>query len=277
MNYLQNYFPVLLSIIMVFFSIAANSQSSRISYELSYKPDPTQKDKIVKKNYTLDIFNGESIFRTEMRRESDSITIKKGFGSGYNTNPNYELYLTKDLNNAIFKKSFVSPISRDKFFIKIDDELNWKILPETIVITNLNCQKAEVEYGGRQWIAWFTKDIPLFEGPYYFYGLPGLIIQIQDVSEDYIFTATEIRKLEYDSLYKMNDGKEITWKQYEELMQTFFNSPYASVRVQGKKVYTDNGSGGYKEIDYRERTKDTQKMLLKNNNLIELNRKIKYK
>lgn len=277
MNYLQNYFPVLLSIIMVFFSIAANSQSSRISYELSYKPDPTQKDNIVKRNYTLDIFNGESIFRTEMRRESDSITIKKGFGSGYNTNPNYELYLTKDLNNAIFKKSFVSPISRDKFFIKIDDELNWKILPETIVITNLNCQKAEVEYGGRQWIAWFTKDIPLFEGPYYFYGLPGLIIQIQDVSEDYIFTATEIRKLEYDSLYKMNDGKEITWKQYEELMQTFFNSPYASVRVQGKKVYTDNGSGGYKEIDYRERTIETQAMLLKNNNLIELNRKIKYK
>ena len=277
MNYLQNYFPVLLSIIMVFFSIAANSQSSRISYELSYKPDPTQKDKIVKKNYTLDIFNGESIFRTEMRRESDSITIKKGFGSGYNTNPNYELYLTKELNNEIFKKSFVSPISRDKFFIKIDDELKWKILPETIVMTNLNCQKAEVEYGGRQWIAWFTKDIPLFEGPYYFHGLPGLIIQIQDVAEDFIFTATEIKKLEYNSLYKINDGKEITWKQYEELMQAFFNSPYASVRVQGKKVYTDNGSGGYKEIDYRERTIETQAMLLKNNNLIELNRKIKYK
>ena len=277
MNYVRNYFLVLLSVIMVFFSIIGSSQSSRISYELSYKPDPTQKDNIVKRNYTLDIFNGESIFRTEMRKESDSIIIKKGFGSGYNTNPNYELYLTKDLNNEIFKKSFVSPISRDKFFIKIDDELKWKILPETIVMTNLNCQKAEVEYGGRQWIAWFTKDIPLFEGPYYFHGLPGLIIQIQDVAEDFIFTATEIKKLEYNSLYKINDGKEITWKQYEELMQTFFNSPYASVRVQGKKVYTDNGSGGYKEIDYRERTKDTQKMLLKNNNLIELNRKIKYK
>jgi GLPGLI family protein len=277
MNYVRNYFLVLLSVIMVFFSIIGSSQSSRISYELSYKPDPTQKDNIVKRNYTLDIFNGESIFRTEMRKESDSIIIKKGFGSGYNTNPNYELYLTKDLNNEIFKKSFVSPISRDKFFIKIDDELKWKILPETIVMTNLNCQKAEVEYGGRQWIAWFTKDIPLFEGPYYFHGLPGLIIQIQDVAEDFIFTATEIKKLEYNSLYKINDGKEITWKQYEELMQAFFNSPYASVRVQGKKVYTDNGSGGYKEIDYRERTKDTQKMLLKNNNLIELNRKIKYK
>lgn len=60
-------------------------------------------------------------------------------------------------------------------------------------------------------------------------------------------------------------------------MQTFFDNPYTSVRVQEKSVYTDNGSGGYKEIDFRERTKDTQSMLLKNNNLIELNRKIKYK
>ena len=81
---------------------------------------------------------------------------------------------------AIFKKSFVSPISRDKFFIKIDDELNWKILPETIVITNLNCQKAEVEYGGRQWIAWFTSEIPISDGPYKFRGLPGLIIEVFD-------------------------------------------------------------------------------------------------
>ena len=103
MNYVRNYFLVLLSVIMVFFSIIGSSQSSRISYELSYKPDPTQKDNIVKRNYTLDIFNGESIFRTEMRKESDSIIIKKGFGSGYNTNPNYELYLTKDLNSHSLK------------------------------------------------------------------------------------------------------------------------------------------------------------------------------
>ena len=150
-------------------------------------------------------------------------------------------------------------------------------MPETTLMTNLICQKAEVEYGGRQWTTWFTKDVSLFEGPYYFHGLPGLILQIQDSEEDFVFAATEISKLEYDALYKIDDGREITWNQYEEIMQTFYDSPYASVRVQGKKVYTDNGSGGYKEIDYRERTKETQAMLLKNNNLIELNHKIKYK
>lgn len=273
----QNIFSVILSVLVIFANITLMAQTTRVSYELSYKPDPSQKDKVIKQNYTLDIFNGESIFRTELRRESDSLIIKTGLGSGYNTNPNYELYLTKDLNKQVFKKSFVSPISRDKFFIKIDEELKWKILPETTVMTNLICQKAEVEYGGRQWTAWFTKDVSLFEGPYYFHGLPGLILQIQDSEEDFVFAATEISRLEYDALYKIGDGREITWNQYEEIMQTFYDSPYSSIRVQGKKVYTDNGSGGYKEIDYRERTKETQKMLENNNNPIELNRKIKYR
>lgn len=272
----QNYFYFSVNFIIFLININCTAQISNISYELVYKPDPLQNDKKIQ-NYTLDILNGESIFRTDMRRESDSIINKKGFGSGYNTNPNYELYLTKDLKKENFKKSFVLPISRDKFFIRIDDKLIWKILPETILIKNLNCQKAEVEYGGRNWIAWFTKDIPLFDGPYYFHGLPGLILKIEDSNEDFVFTATEIKTIENGSLFKILEGKEISWKQYEELLQTFFNNPYTSVQIQGKKVYTDNGNGGYKEIDYKQRIKETQAMLLKNNNLIELNHKIEYK
>lgn len=41
------------------------------------------------------------------------------------------------------------------------------------------------------------------------------------------------------------------------------------------KAYTENESGGYKEINYREKTKKMQTMLLKNP--IELNHKIDYK
>lgn len=276
MNIKQNYLSVVLSLLLVSFSVNGLSQITSVSYELIYKPDPAEKQKTVKSYYKLDVLNGESIFRTESRRESDSLLTATGLGLGYNTNPNYELYLTKELHNNI-KKSFVLPISRDKFFIKIKDELNWKILVETMVINNLSCQKAQVEYGGRKWTAWFAKNITLFEGPYYFHGLPGLIIQIQDDDEDFIFTATEIKNISHNSLFKIDHGKEITWKQYERLMRTFFDSPYAAVRIQGKKVYTDSGSGGYKEIDYYERTKQTQAMLLKNNNLIELNHKIEYK
>lgn len=43
------------------------------------------------------------------------------------------------------------------------------------------------------------------------------------------------------------------------------------------KVVKDNGNGGTIEIDYRTRTKETQEMLLENNNSIELNHKIEYR
>ena len=94
----QNIFSVILSVLVIFANITLMAQTTRVSYELSYKPDPSQKDKVIKQNYTLDIFNGESIFRTELRRESDSLIIKTGLGSGYNTNPNYELYLITKLS-----------------------------------------------------------------------------------------------------------------------------------------------------------------------------------
>ena len=104
-----------------------------------------------------------------------------------------------------------------------------------------------------------------------------MIIQIQDSDGDFIFKAVEIKDLKNNSIYEMEDGKEITWNQHEKLLQDFFNDPYFSLKARGMKAYTDNESGGYKEINYRERTKKMQTMLLKNNNPIELNHKIDYK
>lgn len=273
----RNYFHLILWLMFFCYSVNGTAQNSSISYELIYKPNPVQNDKIKKQQYKLDILHGKSIFRTETRRESDSLIKKTGFGTGYNTNPNYEMYFVKELNNNVFKKHFVSPMSRDKFFIKIDDQLKWKILPETMVIANFNCQKAEVEYGGRNWSAWFTKDIPVSEGPYCFHGLPGLILQIQDDQEDYVFKATEIKKLANNFLYEIDLGKQITWIQFNKILQDYFDSPYNFAKAKGMKVVKDNGSGGTMEIDYRARTKETQEMLLENNNPIELNHKLEYK
>ena len=273
----RNYIHFTVGLLFFCCSVNGIAQNTTISYELIYKPNPTQKDKTKKQNYKLDILDGKSIFRTEMRRSSDSLIKKIGFGTGYNTNPNYEFYFVKDINNNVFEKHFVSPMSRDKFFIKINDQLNWKILPETAVIANFNCQKAEVEYGGRNWSAWFTKEIPISEGPYYFQGLPGLILQIQDEQEDYVFIATEIKDLANNSLYETAGGKQITWSQFNKILQDYFDSPYNFARAKGMKVVKDNGNGGTMEIDYRTRTKETQEMLLENNNPIEVNHKIEYR
>ena len=65
-------------------------------------------------------------------------------------------------NNSVYK--FISvPLSTDKFNIKMTDPLNWKLSSDTKVIEKFRCQKAEVEYGGRHWIAWFTEEISIPE------------------------------------------------------------------------------------------------------------------
>ena len=277
MNYQLNFLFKIILFVFFSFIIKVKSQSTGISYQLVYKPNSGDKEKIKKQNYELDILGGKSIFRTEIRRSSDSLIAKTGFGLGYNTDPHHELYLTKDRDHSIFKKYFVSPMSRDKFFIKIDDGLKWNILPQTAVIANFNCQKAEVEYGGRNWIAWFTKEISVSEGPYYFHGLPGLILQIQDDQQDYIFTATEIKNLTSNSLNEIEGGVQINWNQFKKVLQDYFDSPYSFAKAKGMKVVKDNGSGGTMEIDYRKRIIETQEMLIENNNPIELIHKNDYK
>ena len=50
------------------------------------------------------------------------------------------------------------------------------------------CQKALGEFRGRKYIAWFTSDIPLSDGPWKFCGLPGLILAVQDTEAYFVFT-----------------------------------------------------------------------------------------
>ena len=102
----RNYIHFTVGLLFFCCSVNGIAQNTTISYELIYKPNPTQKDKTKKQNYKLDILDGKSIFRTEMRRSSDSLIKKTGFGTGYNTNPNYEFYFVKDIYNNVFEKHF---------------------------------------------------------------------------------------------------------------------------------------------------------------------------
>lgn len=69
---------------------------------------------------------------------------------------------------------------------------NWVITLETDTINGYFSQKAICDFGGRQWEAWFTPEIPYSEGPYKFCGLPGLILRITDKKGHYDFNMISI-------------------------------------------------------------------------------------
>jgi len=71
----------------------------------------------------------------------------------------------------------------------------WVITPTTATVAGYACQRATTSYGGRAWEAWFTRAVPVPDGPYKFYGLPGLIVQVGDTRGHYLFELTQLRQL----------------------------------------------------------------------------------
>lgn len=71
----------------------------------------------------------------------------------------------------------------------------WAITPATATIAGYACQRATTTFGGRTWEAWFTREIPVADGPYKFCGLPGLIVKVGDERGHYVFKLLRLSKL----------------------------------------------------------------------------------
>ncbi len=115
-------------------------------------------------------------------------------------------------NNPFHHGAFASDLYKDydKNEIRVKDNIsiysfvftdelhpqNWEIQNDTTTVLGYASQKATCHYRGRDWIAWFTSEIPLSEGPWKFYGLPGLITKIYDTKRQYSFELTGFQKTE---------------------------------------------------------------------------------
>jgi GLPGLI family protein len=57
----------------------------------------------------------------------------------------------------------------------------------------ITVKKATTEFAGRTYVAWYTTEISIADGPYKFHGLPGLILSIYDTNKHYQFTVSSIK------------------------------------------------------------------------------------
>ena len=135
----------------------------------------------------------ENLFKYSALGDPDPFS--KAFGSLLPNGPTnlktYKNYKTQEVNiidRIILVGQFV-----------FTDELkpqNWEIQTDTMTILGYHSQKATCHYRGRDWIAWFTSEIPISEGPWKFYGLPGLITKVADDKGHYSFTLTGFQEIE---------------------------------------------------------------------------------
>lgn len=100
---------------------------------------------------------------------------------------------------------------------------HWVITNDTLTVLGYVCQKATTTFRGRSYSAWFANEIPLNEGPWKLYGLPGLILKA--ISDDQIFSFIAI------GLENMHENTEITMSKDDYIK---------SDRKQMEKLYNEN-------------------------------------
>ena len=87
---------------------------------------------------------------------------------------------------------------------------NWVIQNDTLTVNGYLCQKATCEFRGRNYIAWFSMDIPISNGPWKFGGLPGLILKVYDHEQLYTFECVEVEHFKFPiKRYDFQEYKQI--------------------------------------------------------------------
>ena len=86
------------------------------------------------------------------------------------------------------------------------DTLHWTILSGDSVILDYKCHHARLYYGGREWMVWYTDEIPASTGPWKLIGLPGLVLFAQDKTGTHTFHARSIFNVENQIITESNNS-----------------------------------------------------------------------
>lgn len=257
------------------------AQTNRFVYQVTMKPDAGNKNDIKTENAYLDISAEKSMFYSENRLKRDSI-MQKNFQSGGARSFNREQMegLRSNINYSIEKdkkdqKTFYRDrLGRDQYSYEEDRALTWKIFPETTKIGDYKVQKAETDFGGRTWTAWFTTDLPYQDGPYKFSGLPGLIVKAEDSQGDYSFDLMKNYKInDFPTMSQFGNVIKVKRSDFVKQQEKFKTDPMSFMTQGGGggPRMGNGGQGGQNQGDMRkrmeERVKDEAK---RNSNPIEL-------
>ncbi|MFN1219493.1 GLPGLI family protein [Chryseobacterium kwangjuense] len=268
-------------LIMLIFSLSLSGQTHRFIYDVVYRPDSTSAE-VRKANYYLDINPDETFYYERPFFVSDSIEKASGLKT---FSGKVSDLISKNLKTNSY--TLYSIQNFEVYKLKDDPVFSWKIEKETKVSSSLQLQKATARFGGRNWTAWFSKDFPFQEGPYKFYGLPGMIVEIYDEKKNYHFTLNKSQNFPDTQLigfYKKakERGAEIPYSKYRSMLLSHYMDPLKFINSgqievnENNKLKLDDGRTIYKPEELRMYGIEEQQRIKKYNNPIELDKAIHY-
>lgn len=254
---MRNYF-LILSIFSYLFSFAQQKQEKSFSdlevqYEYSFIRDTTDIDPThrSKEIMILDFNSNSSIYYSQQYVAARKVFEQAAIAA--QTSANVEIRAADlpkyKISYSIYKEGakiyYTGNISRD-FFTFESTYLKWKTdYNEMKTVLGYKCNKATTVFNNRIFTAWYTKEIPISEGPYRFKGLTGLILEIYDEKRYHSFKAIGFEKKQIE-IKPITRGVPVTREQYLIKREEFKSNPY-SERTNFPKEKRDKMIEAYKK------------------------------
>jgi len=155
-------------------------------------------------------------------KDQERPEARSGGGHGHGgmmrmNRPDRDVYKNLEENKLVDSREFMSK----KFLIKgTVDEISWKIADGQKQLLGYMCLKAVYQDTADTYVAWFTPQITIGNGPAEYSGLPGMILQIVVNDEDRTITAVSVteQSVEKDMLKEPKKGKEVTSEEYKAIV-----------------------------------------------------------
>lgn len=165
---------------------------------------------------------------------NESVYLKGEEENEYGYSWNEEQYvLIRDYNKKE-SQDIIETLGK-KYVVNDIPEYKWKILNEIKEIEGYLCMKAETTdtIKNQTIYAWFSDAIPVNGGPEGFYGLPGMILEIDINSGDVLITASEVNITNEEvelPLPKKIKGKKIERAEFNTLISKFIKDSFDTRR-----------------------------------------------
>jgi len=192
----------------------------------SYKKEIGKLNSIIAKHskeisYQLIINNHHSLFiQNELNMDKSGYGFKKMAGSIGGTNGKF--YVNK--KDSIYLNE--SHFGGEDFLIEIEVK-KWEITNELKIMNNFKCYKAISEdivsnpigVFKSKVTAWFCPELPSYFGPAGYFGLPGLILELDNGKMNLHATKIQFSKSKKENIKPLKKGIKLTQKEFDEFIE----------------------------------------------------------
>lgn len=129
-------------------------------------------------------------------------------------------------------------------------DLGWELADTTATVLGYECHGATCRFRGREWLAFYTEEIPIMDGPWKLHGLPGLIMKASDTRGHYRFECIGIKSdaSRPVTIYKVPYNNTSRQKYYDAKNRYDVN-PYAYYEAGGNGSITVTDEAGNPVLD----------------------------